>query len=68
MIENEQQYQKALEELQCMEDWLKRLQADPHESKKGLTKAGIRKMIARLQDELGAYEGRQEVGAALKAR
>ena len=64
MIENDEHYRKALEELRYMEDWLRRLQAKRDGSAKGLTKAGIRKMIARLQDELGAYEGQQEVSAA----
>jgi len=68
MIENDQHYQKALDELQYMEDWLRRLQGQSSDASKGLTKAGIRKMIARLQDELGAYEGHQEVGAAAAAR
>jgi len=68
MIQNEEQYCKALEELDFMEDWLRRLQDAPGRGQKGLTKAGIRKMIARLQDELGAYEGLQEVTAAVRTR
>ncbi|MDP6354696.1 MAG: hypothetical protein QF473_06335 [Planctomycetota bacterium] len=68
MIQNEQQYQKALEDLQYMEDWLRRLLRDPSGSNKGLTKAGIRKMIAGLQDELGAYEGQLEVSVATKSQ
>ena len=68
MIEDERQYRKALEELRYMEDWLARLLAEEEGARKGLTKAGIRKMIARLQDELAVYEGQQEVSAALSAR
>ena len=68
MIENDEQYRKALEELRHMEDWLRRLQEKQDDSAKGLTRAGIRKMIARPQDEFGAYEGQQEVSAAAAAR
>jgi hypothetical protein len=35
------------------------LQSNPGGSK-GFTKAGIRKMIARLHEELAIYEGSQE--------
>ena len=38
-----------------------RLQLDHPVPAKGLTKAGIRKMIARLHEELAVYEGSQEV-------
>jgi hypothetical protein len=49
-----------------MEDWLKRPQSEKGKNEKGLTKAGIRKMIARLQDELAVYEGQQEISTARK--
>ena len=68
MIQDSEQYQKALEELLYMEEWLGRLQSEERGTEKGLTKAGIRKMIARLQDELAVYEGQQEISAALAAR
>jgi hypothetical protein len=41
--------------------WLQRLQQDFPVPAKGLTKAGIRKMIARLHEELAVYEGSREV-------
>ena len=61
MIRDAQQYQKAQEELRHLEDWLGRLQREHPGPAKGLTKAGIRKMIARLHEELALYEGSQEV-------
>ncbi len=61
MIETVEQYQKAQDELRDLETWLQRLQQDSPIPAKGFTKAGIRKMIARLHEELGLYEGGQEV-------
>jgi hypothetical protein len=52
MIANAEQYQKAQDELQLLEDRLHRLQQSYPLGEKGLTKAGIRKMIARLHEEL----------------
>jgi hypothetical protein len=60
MIANLEEYQKAQNELQHLEDWLKRLQQEHPLPAKGLTKAGIRKMIARLHEELALYEGGRE--------
>ena len=63
MIETPVHYEKAREELRFMEDWLARLlREEPDESGgrtpgKGLTKASVRKMIARLHEELALWEG-----------
>ena len=64
MISNAQEYDKAQEELRHLEDWLARLQRDHPVPAKGLSKAGIRKMISRLHEELDEFEGTQEVQAA----
>ena len=64
MISDPNQYEKAQEELRFLDDWLARLQQEQNNSDNGLTKAGIRKMIARLHEELAVYEGSQEVVAA----
>ncbi len=64
MISNAQEYDKAQEELRHLEDWLARLQRDHPVPAKGLSKAGIRKMISRLHEELAEFEGTQEVQAA----
>ena len=57
MIENAAQYETAQEELRLLEDRLARLQQAHPAGSKGFTKAGVRKMIARLHEELAVYEG-----------
>lgn len=57
MIANTVEYQKAQDELRELEQRLARLQQSHPAGDKGFTKAGVRKMIARLHEELGAYEG-----------
>ncbi|MGH7965672.1 MAG: hypothetical protein ACRERD_28295 [Candidatus Binatia bacterium] len=64
MIATAEQYQRAQEELYQLEDRLRRLQQSHPLGSKGFTKAGIRKMIARLHEELALYEGGQEVSQA----
>jgi hypothetical protein len=61
MITNAEQYHHAQEELHQLEERLHRLQQQHPLGVKGFTKAGIRKMIARLHEELAVYEGSQEV-------
>lgn len=56
MIADVQEYEKAQEELRYLEDWLRRLLSEQVNPEKGLTKAGVRKMIARLHEELAVYE------------
>ena len=64
MIETPFEYEKAQEELQYMEDWLARLlreEPDDPAGRKpgtGLTKASVRKMIARVREELAVWERR----------
>ena len=64
MITNTAQYHKAQEELRQLEARLQRLQQMHPLGAKGFTKAGIRKMIARLHEELALYEGEQEAHQA----
>jgi len=64
MIANVDQYYKAQEELRQLEERLQRLQQKYPLGSKGFTKAGIRKMIARLHEELALYEGEQETHQA----
>jgi len=61
MIANAEEYTKACQELRHLEEWLERLQKEHANGEKGLTKAGVRKMIARLHEELAVYEGTAEV-------
>jgi hypothetical protein len=60
MISSPVEYEKAREELRVLEERLGRLQRDHPIGSKGFTKAGIRKMIARLHEELAVYEGSEE--------
>jgi hypothetical protein len=64
MICNSEEYQKAQDELHHLEEWLQRLQRDHPVPAKGFTKAGVRKLIARLHEELAVYEGSQEMHLA----
>ncbi len=61
MIATIDEYRKAQGELVHLEEWLARLQMQSPMPAKGLTKAGIRKMIARLHEELAVYEGTCEL-------
>ena len=64
MIANAEEYRKAEEELRQLEERLRHLQETHPLGSKGFTKAGIRKMIARLHEELALYEGAQEIREA----
>ena len=60
MIANATEYERAQEELRVLEERLARLQQAHPAGSKGFTKAGVRKMIARLHEELAVYEGSEE--------
>ena len=60
MITNAIEYEKAEEELRDLEKRLELLQQLNPIGSKGFTKAGIRKMIARIHEELAVYEGSEE--------
>ena len=64
MINNNAEYEKAKEELRVLEDRLARLQRESPLPAKGLTKASVRKLIARLHEELAVFEGTQGVQTA----
>jgi hypothetical protein len=61
MITTVTEYEKAQAELRDLTDRLARLQQTNPAGSKGLTKAGVRKMIARLHEELAVYEGNEEI-------
>ena len=61
MIKTEAEYEKAQAELRDLTDRLARLQETNPAGSKGFAKAGVRKMIARLHEELAVYEGSEEV-------
>ena len=60
MIATTTEYEKAQEELRALEKRLERLQQSNPIGSKGFTKAGIRKMIARLHEELAVFEASEE--------
>jgi two-component sensor histidine kinase len=64
MITTAEQCRQVQEELRQLEERLQRLQQSHPLGAKGFTKAGIRKMIARLHEEIAVYEGSQEVREA----
>jgi hypothetical protein len=60
MITNAVEYERAEEELRDLERRLEVLQKSSPIGFKGFTKAGIRKMIARIHEELAVFEGSAE--------
>lgn len=60
MIGSPTEYQKAQEEICVLEERLRDLQRTHPVGSKGFTKAGIRKMIARLHEELALYEASED--------
>ena len=56
MIASPDEYTKAQLELNELETRLAKLNADHPPGTKGFTKAGVRKMIARLHEELAVFE------------
>jgi hypothetical protein len=60
MITNTIEYEKAEQELRDLQKRLERLQESHPIGSKGFTKAGIRKMVARLHEERALYEGSEE--------
>ncbi len=60
MITTTVEYEKAQSELQGLQERLAELQNQHPIGEKGFTKAGIRKLIARLNEELALFEGSQE--------
>ncbi len=64
MIANRAEYARAEDELRTLEARLQRLQAEHPLGAKGFTKAGIRKLIARLHEELALFDGSEEARRA----
>ncbi len=56
MIVNRTEYEKAREELRALEERLGDARSVNPSGHKGFTQAGVRKMIARLYEELVVYE------------
>ncbi|MEX1040437.1 MAG: hypothetical protein WDZ51_07400 [Pirellulaceae bacterium] len=65
MITTTVEYEKAQAELRDLESRLAGIQAKHPIGEKGFTKAGIRKLIARLNEELALFEGSEEARSSL---
>ena len=68
MILNLVEYEQAQAELRILQDRLAELQREHSVGEKGFTKAGIRKLIASLNEELAVFEGSEEARAAAIGR
>jgi hypothetical protein len=60
VIKTKVEYEQAQSELRDLQERLAQLQRDHPIGEKGFTKAGIRKLIARLNEELAVFEGSEE--------
>ena len=63
MITTIAEYEIAQAELRELQKRLERLQEEHPIGEKGFTKAGVRKLIARLNEELAVFEGSEEARA-----
>ena len=61
MFASQSEYERAQAEIRDLENRLQRIQQDQSIASKGFTKAGIRKMISRIHEELAVYDGRSEL-------
>ena len=64
MITNAAEYEKAHSDLRILEQRIADLQRDHPGGEKGFTKAGVRKMIAKINEELAVFESREEARLA----
>lgn len=66
MIESKSDYVAANEQLVQLNQRLKNLQTEFPGTEKGYTKAGVRKLIAKIHEDLAVYEARSEQSEAAK--
>jgi hypothetical protein len=64
VITNAAEYEKAHSDLRILEQRIADLERDHPVGEKGFTKAGVRKMIAKINEELAVFESREEVRLA----
>ena len=63
MITTLPEYERAEAELASLQQRLDRLRRDHPVGEKGFTKAGVRKLIARLNEDLAVFEASEEARA-----
>jgi hypothetical protein len=64
VITNAAEYEKAHSDLRILEQRIADLERDHPVGEKGFTKAGVRKMIAKINEELAVFESREEARLA----
>jgi prefoldin subunit 5 len=64
VITNASEYEKAHSDLRILEQRIADLERDHPVGEKGFTKAGVRKMIAKINEELAVFESREEARLA----
>ena len=64
MISNAVEYEKAHYDLRILEQRIADLEREHPIGEKGFTKAGVRKMIAKINEDLASFESREETRLA----
>jgi len=64
VITSTAEYEKAHGDLRILEQRIADLERDHPVGEKGFTKAGVRKMIAKINEELAVFESREEARLA----
>jgi hypothetical protein len=64
VITNAAEYEKAHSDLRILEQRIADLERDHPVGEKGFTKAGVRKMIAKINEELAVFESSEEARLA----
>jgi len=64
VITNAAEYEKARSDLRILEQRIADLEREHPVGEKAFTKAGVRKMIAKINEELAVFESREEARLA----
>ena len=64
VITNAAESEKAHSDLRILDQRIADLERDHPVGEKGFTKAGVRKMIAKINEELAVFESREEARLA----
>jgi len=64
VISNAVEYEKAHRDLRILEQRIADLEREHPIGEKGFTKAGVRKMIAKINEDLASFESREETRLA----
>lgn len=65
MISNAVEYEKTHRDLRILEQRIADLEREHPIGEKGFTKAGVRKMIAKINEDLASFESREETRLAM---